>query len=87
LPVTYVKDGHHEAGLLAQDQVRAGYDQYVATYPNKALAVQVDADGFTWKAGLGLSLNYDNYVAYLIAGLQSALARIETLERRAVSDA
>lgn len=81
-PVTYRKQGNVEAGFTAQDQIRAGYDRYVATLPNPETQETHDR-GLTSLAGTELSLSYSNYIAYLTAALQSALRRIDALEAAA----
>lgn len=80
-PVTYVKGGNPEAGLIAQEQVKAGYGKYIATMPHDGLPETIDEDGFVSKANLELSMNYDNALAFTIAALKSALSRIEALEK------
>lgn len=93
-PVTYLKQGRHEAGFIAQEMALAGYDQYVGLTPNDAIEEYVDARGNVFPAGFELNLNYNNCIAYhnaclqslmnknetLTTALQSALARIEVLE-------
>ena len=72
-----------EAGVIAQEQVKAGYGQYVVARRCEGMPELIDADGYRSEADteLGLPLTYQ--VAYLVAALKTALARIETLEARA----
>ena len=82
MPMTFLKKGVPEAGFIAQDQVRAGYSQYVGSYDHPGLPELVDR-GVTSRADVALNLSPTNYIAYLTAALQSALRRIEALEAAA----
>ena len=80
-PVKYFKNGTREAGLIAQEQVIAGYGEYVAVTPREGLPEQ-KRDGITFRADHALSLNYADVLAYTMAALQNALQRIAALEAR-----
>ena len=79
-PVTYVKLGAPGAGFISQEQIAAGYGQYVAPMPWEGLAEETDQAGVTSMADVVLHLDYDNYVAYLTAALKSVLTRLATVE-------
>lgn len=79
-PVTYIKNGFPEAGFLAQDQIKAGYGQYVGAFKHEGLAETTDADGLTSNADVELNLNYSNYTAYLTAALKATMDRVAALE-------
>lgn len=79
-PVSYVKHGTKEAGFLAQDQIRDGRGDLVIAVPHKGMPA-FDEGGLRVAKDHALSLNYDNYIAYLTAALQGAIARIDALER------
>lgn len=88
-PVTYRKLFKHdaapetaipEAGVIAQEQVAAGYGRYVVAHPCEGMPPTVGADGSLSDAGVQLSLPLMYQVAYLTAALKAALQRIETLE-------
>lgn len=81
-PYTFTMNGEPGAGFLAQDQARAGYGQYVNTTPNDALEEKIDDDGFKSEKGLQLSLNYNNYLAYLVASNQGLYAENDQLRRQ-----
>ncbi len=79
---TYIKDGRPEAGVIAQDVIKAGYPEYVTSSACVGLKETTDKDGFVSKAGVQLNVHHDSLLAQTMAALQSALARIEALERK-----
>lgn len=79
-PVTFMKDSGWGAGLVAQEQHKAGYP--VVLVDRAGLAETVDDDGFVSPADVAMTVDYDSRIAYLIAALQSALARISALEAK-----
>lgn len=88
-PVTYMKrsrynsdDSIPEAGFIAQDQIRSGYERYVGTIPCDGIPERIDPDGLRSLAGHQMTLNTGNYVAYLTAALKTVIARIEVLEAK-----
>lgn len=68
-PVSYVKHGTKEAGFLAQDQIQDGFGHLVIATPHKGMPA-FDEGGLHVAEDHALSLNYDNYIAYLTASNQ-----------------
>lgn len=79
-PVTFLKIGSPGAGFISQEQIAAGYGQYVATMPYEGLAEETDQAGVRSMADVALYLDSGNYVAYLTAALQSVLQRLAVVE-------
>ena len=79
-PVTFVKIGSPGAGFISQEQIAAGYGQFVATMPYEGLEEETDQAGVRSMADVALYLDNGNYVAYLTAALQSVLQRLAVVE-------
>ena len=62
---THVEDEKTHYGYLAQDIIRAGYDQLVSIVPNETLQEVIDSDGFVSPAGKQLTLCYDEIIPIL----------------------
>lgn len=76
-PVEYEMHGRPTAGLIAQDQIASGFDRGIYLHPNPKMRATKDSP-----AGQQYVLDLESRVAYLIAALKGAVARIESLEAR-----
>jgi hypothetical protein len=81
-PRTYVKDGAREAGFIAQEALREGFDHLVREEDCDRPEVR-EGDG--GPAGKQLTIGYNQVLAYHQAALRKAFAKIEELERRLAS--
>lgn len=79
-PRHYWKEGHPEAGFVAQEEMENGRGESIIQVPDSRELFS-EGDGFA-EPGHRLSKNYEHEVAYLTRALQDALARIEALEER-----
>jgi hypothetical protein len=79
-PRHYWKDGHPEAGFIAQEELANGRGEAVIQIKDDR-EMFAKGDGFA-QDGHRLAINYDHHIAYLTAALQSALQRIAALEAR-----
>jgi Chaperone of endosialidase len=87
-PCTYRKRYHvdapddesqFEGGFIAQEQITAGFGEFVATVPCPGMPAY-DQDGITAPADTQFALDSRYQIAMLTAACQQMLARIEVLE-------
>ncbi len=67
-------------GYIAQDLVKAGFDNLVSLSPHSNMEEVIDDDGFVSPAKHMFTVNYDQVVPYLSTALRHSLKRIEGLE-------
>lgn len=67
-------------GFIAQDIVKAGFDNLVSLTPHSNMEEVIDDDGFVSPAKHMFTVNYDQVVPYLSTALKHSLKRIESLE-------
>jgi hypothetical protein len=79
-PRHYWKEGHPEAGFIAQEEIQNGRGESIIHVPDDR-ATFAEGDGYA-EPGHRLSKNYEHEIAYLTRALQDALTRIEVLEKR-----
>ena len=79
-PRTFTVDGKACAGFIAQEDIDNGRKDAVCVVPDDGPEF-VEGDGYA-PPGYRLIRDYNHDIAYLTAALQSALVRIEDLERR-----
>ncbi len=76
-PMLYKKNGEWETGLVAQDQIKAGFGKTIKTLEQKG--VEADADS---PADRIFVLNPGHPDAYLLAALKGVLAQMEDMQER-----
>lgn len=81
-PVTFIKHETIGAGFIAQEQIKAGYGKFVNAVPYEGLKELIEEDGCISAEGMALGLEYDNYIAYLVAFGKWSVDKIEQLEKR-----
>jgi len=72
-------EGLYEAGFIAQEQIAAGFGEFVVSVPAAGMPAY-DHDGVRTPADTQLALNINNQVALLTAAMQHVLARLDAME-------
>jgi hypothetical protein len=72
-------EGFYEAGFIAQEQIAAGFGEFVVSVPGEGLPAY-DHDGVRTPADTQLALNLNNQVALLTAAMQHVLSRLDAMK-------